>query len=77
MFPCMVAKGAPTSYRTEQEDDNDAIIGAAFEDNKQATLQIKLNSSLELILFTQLPHFRHFLSSLAYNQSHNMSQPLL
>jgi hypothetical protein len=34
VFPCMVAKGAPTSYHTEQEDDNDAIIGAAFEDNR-------------------------------------------
>jgi hypothetical protein len=30
----MVAKGAPTSYRTEQEDDNDAFIGAALDDNR-------------------------------------------
>ena len=34
VFPCMVARGAPTSYHTEQEFNDDAIIRAVFEDSR-------------------------------------------
>jgi hypothetical protein len=34
VFPCTVAKGVSTSYHTEQEDNDDAFIGAAFEDSR-------------------------------------------
>jgi hypothetical protein len=34
VFPCTVAKGLPTSYHTEQEDNDDAFIGAAFKDSR-------------------------------------------